>query len=201
MAPHTVVYDRSRMWPKPRTVWSGSSTPCPTEVERGFEGPPKALPTQCSSSPKWGVPASLPNRGSPPTRTKSRRGHRARHTAGSRGTFHEVRFLSAKVTQVVVMLVCLTNTIRSQGFSPSQRLNPTRASWLCFAPHPPIGFRPSKLFPLNQPFRLSTFVTLLPLVNRRTSWETHSVRGPCFRAHLPGFPHAKSKSSSLLVRP
>lgn len=37
--------------------------------------------------------------------------------------------------------------IRSQGFAPSQRLSPTRASWPCFMPLPPIGFRPSELLP------------------------------------------------------
>jgi hypothetical protein len=36
--------------------------------------------------------------------------------------------------------VCLTDTVRSQGFSPSQRLDPARAAWLCFTPLPPLGF-------------------------------------------------------------
>jgi hypothetical protein len=43
--------------------------------------------------------------------------------------------------------VCLAATFRSQGFSPSQRLNPCTSSRLCFAPHPLIGLRPSELFP------------------------------------------------------
>jgi hypothetical protein len=43
-------------------------------------------------------------------------------------------------TWAIVVLVCLSSTIRSQGFSPSQRFDPARALWLCFAPHPPIGF-------------------------------------------------------------
>jgi hypothetical protein len=46
--------------------------------------------------------------------------------------------------------------LRSQGFSPSQRFSPTRASWPCFMPHPPIGFRPSELLPARQPWHLST---------------------------------------------
>jgi len=161
-------------------MWSGPSQPCSTEARPGSEAPPAAFPTHLSSTPKHGFSVSLPNRGSPPVKTKSRRGHHARHTAGSRGTFHEVRLLSAKSTQVIVALVCLTSTIRSQGFSPSQRLFPTRASWLCFTPHPPIGFRPSKPFPLNQPFRLSTVVTLMPLTSHWTSWETRSVQRPLF---------------------
>jgi hypothetical protein len=140
MAPHRVCYDRGRMWPRPRTLWSGSSSLCSTEVEPSSEAPPSVVSTRVLSAPKRGPSPSLPNRGPPPATTKSKRGHHARHTAGSRGTFHEVRFLSAKVTQAIVVLVCLTNTIRSQGFSPSQRLNPARASWLCFTPHPPIGF-------------------------------------------------------------
>jgi hypothetical protein len=125
MAPHRALCDRSRMWPKPLTPWSGSSSPDSTEVVPSFEAPPSVFPTHLLSAPKCGLSASLPNRGSPPTRTKSKRSHRARHTAGSRGTFHEVRFLSAKSTQVIVALVCLPSTVRSQGFSPSQRFDPT----------------------------------------------------------------------------
>jgi hypothetical protein len=41
---------------------------------------------------------------------------------------------------VIVTSACLTDAIRSQGFSPSQRLDPTGALWLCFKPLPPIGF-------------------------------------------------------------
>jgi hypothetical protein len=51
-----------------------------------------------------------------------------------------VRFLPASTTRAIVVLVCLTSTVHSQGFSPSQRFDPARALWLCFAPHPPIGF-------------------------------------------------------------
>jgi hypothetical protein len=43
-------------------------------------------------------------------------------------------------TWAIVVLVCLSSTIRSQVFSPSQRFDPARALWLCFAPHPPLGF-------------------------------------------------------------
>lgn len=64
---------------------------------------------------------------------------------------------------IVTMLVCLASTIRSQGFSPSQRFDPTRASWLYFTPHPPVGFRPSECFPLSQPLHLSMPRPLMPL--------------------------------------
>lgn len=45
------------------------------------------------------------------------------------------------------MSVCLTDTIRSQGFSPSQRFRPARAVWLYFTPLPPIGFLTFRVFP------------------------------------------------------
>jgi hypothetical protein len=67
--------------------------------------------------------------------------------------------------------VCLTDTIRSQSFSLSQRFNPARASWLCFAPHPPIGFRSSELFPLGQPWHLSVLAALMPFQPARVSLE------------------------------
>jgi UDP-N-acetylglucosamine 2-epimerase len=71
---------------------------------------------------------------------------------GFSDTSHGVRCLLTKQAEVIVVApVCLTDTIRSQGFSPSQRLNPTSAVRLYFAPLPPIGFRPSELLPLDQP--------------------------------------------------
>jgi hypothetical protein len=45
------------------------------------------------------------------------------------------------------VLVCLSSTIRSQGFSPSQRFHPSRALRLCFAPLPPLGFLAFRAFP------------------------------------------------------
>lgn len=78
-------------------------------------------------------------------------------------TSHGVRFPSAKAVQVVVVSVFLADTIRPQSFSLSRRLDPTWTSWLCFAPHPPMGFRPSERFPLSQPRHLSVLVALLPL--------------------------------------
>lgn len=54
-------------------------------------------------------------------------------------------FLSTERAQVIGASVCLSDTVRSQRFSRSQRFAPTCALWLCFAPHPPLGFRPSEL--------------------------------------------------------
>jgi hypothetical protein len=49
--------------------------------------------------------------------------------------------LSTESAQAIVdVSVSLADTVRSQGFSPSQRFAPAWASRLCFAPHPPIGF-------------------------------------------------------------
>jgi hypothetical protein len=66
--------------------------------------------------------------------------------------------------------VCLADTVRSQSFSLSQRFEPARASWLCFTPHPPIGFRSPELFPPGRPWHLSMLVTLVSFV-RQTSWS------------------------------
>lgn len=69
--------------------------------------------------------------------------------------------LMAKQARAIVMLVYLASTFHSQGFSPSQRLHPTRTSRLFFTPHPPVGSWSSELFPINQPRCLSTSPTLL----------------------------------------
>lgn len=58
--------------------------------------------------------------------------------------------------------VCLAGTFRSRGFAPPQRLDPLVTSWLCFTPHPPVGFRPPEPFPRDQPWRLSAPDALLP---------------------------------------
>jgi hypothetical protein len=71
--------------------------------------------------------------------------------------------LSATSTRAIVASVCLTDTVRPQGFSPSRRFDPARALWVCFAPLPPIGFGPSELFPRGQPRCLSASVAPLPL--------------------------------------
>jgi hypothetical protein len=99
-------------------------------------------------------------------------------------TSHGVRFLSARKTTVIVAPACLTGTFRPQGFSPSRRFDPTGVAWLCFAPLPPIGFRPSELFPPNQPQRLSTPVALLPLDQLRSLGLPRTPSAPAFVALL-----------------
>lgn len=62
-------------------------------------------------------------------------------------TSHEVQCLSTVSRAIVDAPVYLTDAIRSQGFSPSQRLHPASASWRSFTPLPSVGFGPSELFP------------------------------------------------------
>jgi hypothetical protein len=80
------------------------------------------------------------------------------HSKVSDDASHGVRYLPARTALVIVdVSACLTDTFHSQGFSPSQRFDPTSTLWLCFKPLPPIGFgRPSELLPLDQPQGLST---------------------------------------------
>jgi hypothetical protein len=85
-------------------------------------------------------------------------------------TSHGVQCLPTKsASRIVNASTCLTDAFRSQGFSPSQRLDPLEALWLCFAPLPSIGFEPSELFPLSQPLRLSAPDSLVPFSRRRWS--------------------------------
>jgi hypothetical protein len=94
-------------------------------------------------------------------------------------------FLSAKAAQAIVrVLAYLTNTIRSQGFSPSQRFDPARASWFYFTPHPPIGFRPTEPFPLSQPWQLSLLSTLLLLDQLQFLPEIRETPLPLFQSIL-----------------
>jgi hypothetical protein len=100
----------------------------------------------------------------PPVSALPRQRFAARHAAGNR---RRLPWSSAPLGEISSggrdTSVCLTDAIRSQGFSPSQRFDPAWAWWLCFAPHPPTGFRPSELFPLSQSLRLSTPVALMSL--------------------------------------
>jgi hypothetical protein len=70
---------------------------------------------------------------------------------------------------IVNVLVCLSNTVRSQSFSLSQRFNPAYTVQLCFTLLPSIGFQPSELFPLGQPYSLSGIVTLMSFKLTRVS--------------------------------
>lgn len=63
----------------------------------------------------------------------------ARRVAGQQRLLPWGSFPYDVQARAIVVLVYLANTIRSQGFAPSQRFNPARALWLYFMPHPPIG--------------------------------------------------------------
>jgi hypothetical protein len=61
--------------------------------------------------------------------------------------------------------VCLTDPIRSQRFSRSQRLNPNTPLWPYFVPHPLVDFDNDlqSFFRTGQPWRFSAPAALLPL--------------------------------------
>ena len=97
-------------------------------------------------------------------------------------TSHGVRCLSTKsASRIVGAPTCLTGAIRSQGFSPSQRLHPLETSWLCFTPHPSPGFRASRAFP-TQPAaaplgaQCSPAVQVSPLRRAETRSEYEELR-------------------------
>jgi hypothetical protein len=103
-------------------------------------------------------------------------------------------------------LACLPSAFRSQGFSPSQRFHPGTPSWLCFKPHPPLGFMGLQSFSRRgQPWCLSAPVALLssgaPRQSRtsRLVWMRRHIRSdePNRRArHTTGGP-----GSRALLRP
>lgn len=84
----------------------------------------------------------------------------------------------------------LTNTVRSQRFSRSQRFTPTRTLRLCFAPHPPLGFRSSEL----SSARVSRSISRCPLLSCR--WT--STRPKLFRPSALTFHTAVPSVSSWL---
>jgi hypothetical protein len=106
-------------------------------------------PSKRASSRPATVTASalrhMPNQGQsttsgPPPPTNEGRARTGPNSRVLSDTSREVQHLSTRSAPVIVTPVCLTDAIRSQGFSPSQRFDPTGASWLCFKPLPPIGF-------------------------------------------------------------
>jgi hypothetical protein len=109
----------------------------------------------------------------------------------SDGSSRGVRALSAFRAQGSITPDCLSGALRSRGFSPPQRFDPPRASWLCFAPHPPLGFSwSSELFPLCQPWRLSAPSALLPFgwlvaTLERTRESPRAPGRGMLLAHLP----------------
>jgi hypothetical protein len=96
--------------------------------------------------------------------------------------------------------VCLAGGIRSQSFSLSQRFDPSETSWLCFKPHPPIGFGPSELFPYDQPPPLSGRRALLssnlPVADRSGQANRSSDFRAFIRPHVRHSPKALSRSTS-----
>jgi len=114
-------------------------------------------------------------------------------------SFPGVRLLSAESAWVIGSQRYLGCAIRPQGFSPSRRLSPTQASWLCFAPHPPIGFWSSERSPLRQPRYLSISVALLSF--RQPSGSTGEPVSPSAPAfHRPPRPSRMRYSPELPPR-
>lgn len=101
-------------------------------------------------------------------------------------TFHGVHGLPTKSARVIVAPVYLTDTIHSQGFSPSQRFDPTLALQLCFTLHPPIGFSTFRAFP-TQPAVAPLDALCSPVVT-------------CFRLRVRRLPDF-SRSPALASRP
>jgi len=110
-----------------------------------------------------------------------------------------VRFLSAESAQVIGVQRCLGCTVRSQGFSPSQRFSPTRTSWLCFTPHPPLGFWSSELFPRRQPRYLSISAALLSIRQRPGAAGCPSIQFALAVRHPPR-PSSVGSSPGILSR-
>jgi hypothetical protein len=83
----------------------------------------------------------------PDSRVQPARGQVAQEWCRGRRRFLPgIRLLPAKQVQAIVgVSVYRADTFRSQGFSPSQRFCPAWTLWLCFTPHPPVGFRSSEL--------------------------------------------------------
>jgi hypothetical protein len=97
---------------------------------------PRSKPSRRSGEgtprrPEGRLPSALHRNGAP-----MKDAQRGEFDGNSRG----VRSLSAFRARESIAPVYLTEAVRSRGFSPPQRFDPPRASWLCFTPHPPLGF-------------------------------------------------------------
>jgi hypothetical protein len=178
-----------RSWPKPRSRRRGSSWGCArpkprapdqSSFEAGHLAARRSGPPAPSSRSR--LPSGL-HRGGAPMQD-------AQH-GESDGSSRGVRALSAFRAQGSITPDCLSGALRSRGFSPPQRFDPPRASWLCFAPHPPLGFSwSSELFPLCQPWRLSAPSALLPFgwlvaTLERTRESPRAPGRGMLLAHLP----------------
>jgi len=145
----TGASSKPRNRPKPqserRSYPVGDSRPKPgatARVPSGFQlAKPHAEASGCAA------PSA---RKMPPTDEPPKWIAGARHAAGIRRQLPWGSGPFGVSTQAIVVLVCLASTIRSQSFSLSQRFEPAWALWLCFTPHPPLGFWPSELFPPSQ---------------------------------------------------
>jgi len=117
-----------------------------------------AVGAEASREPAWGSESLPPTLISAAPRCRrvvvralmqaSVRGPGARHAtrklmAPPLGSFVLSAFFSLGNRNVPVYL---SGTVRSQGFSPSQRFLPARALRLCFASHPPLGFSVFRAF-------------------------------------------------------
>lgn len=135
---------------------SGWSRPRPQSPSRAPRGP------EYKSTCRSVLTRRPSSRELPPTDGPPKRFASARHAVWEfDDNSLEVRLLSTFAAKAIVASDYLSDTVRSQGFSPSQRFDPARASWPCFVPHPPLGFWPPELFPLSQPLHLSMPVALL----------------------------------------
>lgn len=97
--------------------------------------------------------------------------------------------------------VCLPDTFRSQRFSRSQRLAPTWALWLCFTPHPPLGFRPSELSSTRTSRSISRCPpALLPLVPAPNQYR-YQLSALAFRVSYPPASQSRPESLTTTQRP
>jgi hypothetical protein len=144
-----------------RCVSASRSAGCIRRQPRPKAGADKKVHERNSHDHKCGRGDKSRHQGS--TREPSEDG---RSSSRSRNRRHlpEVRCLSTESGEPIVdTLDCLPSAIRSQGFSPSQRFDPGSPSWLCFKPHPSLGFMGLQSFSRRgQPWCLSTPVALLP---------------------------------------
>jgi hypothetical protein len=113
--------------------------PAPDHPE---QSPPTEVGRRCQGAPSGRDDKSSRRSRVPPGVTSGPARKRVTGVSQQRSkTPSEVRCLSAESdVPIVYTLDCLPSAFRSQGFSPSQRFHPGTPSWLCFKPHPPIGF-------------------------------------------------------------
>jgi len=118
----------------PRTIPSIPPNTPPHAVRRTSES--RLFRTTCHDHIVWSTRQTQHQRAT----TGVARRHIPASRSRNRRHLPEVRCLSTvSGVPIVDTLVYLTNAFRSQGFSPSQRLDPDTPSWLYYEPHPPLG--------------------------------------------------------------